>query len=290
MAVNKVIYGGNTVIDLTGDTVTPETLAEGAIAHDKSGAVIHGTMAVIKRTPYFYDDADGRWVDNSEGMIFPDYDMTCPKCGARLQSYMSIDENPVDTNCPICNLAITLTNGSVIERSGSSDGGPYYFDVVDQMWMNNGGDAPWGTPDYPDMSCPHCGGTLQANYDIDGNPQDTTCPYCHNDIQLLDGSVLSMGEPRKWIFRNEVFTSMQPRYDLPALEANKNYTIVINGEEGSNPWFEGTGVWFYADIWESFMVLEYSSSDPAGTPNCPTWTLLSEDYIGANISVYEYEE
>lgn len=44
MAINKVEYAGNTLIDLTNDTVTPETLAEGVTAHDKSGAVIVGTM------------------------------------------------------------------------------------------------------------------------------------------------------------------------------------------------------------------------------------------------------
>lgn len=44
MAVNKVEYAGNTLIDLTADTVTPETLAKGVTAHDKSGAVITGTM------------------------------------------------------------------------------------------------------------------------------------------------------------------------------------------------------------------------------------------------------
>lgn len=43
MAVNKVIYGGNTLIDLTADTVTAEDLAEGVTAHDKSGTVITGT-------------------------------------------------------------------------------------------------------------------------------------------------------------------------------------------------------------------------------------------------------
>lgn len=45
MAVNKVVYDGDTLIDLTGDTVTPETLAAGATAHDKAGNPIVGTMA-----------------------------------------------------------------------------------------------------------------------------------------------------------------------------------------------------------------------------------------------------
>lgn len=44
MAVNKVIYGGKTLMDLTGDSVTPETLAEGVTAHDASGTQITGRM------------------------------------------------------------------------------------------------------------------------------------------------------------------------------------------------------------------------------------------------------
>ena len=43
MAVNKVIYGNNTLIDLTADTITAADLASGKTAHDKSGAIITGT-------------------------------------------------------------------------------------------------------------------------------------------------------------------------------------------------------------------------------------------------------
>lgn len=43
MAINKVEYGGNTLIDLTGDSVTPETLVKGVTAHDKTGKKITGT-------------------------------------------------------------------------------------------------------------------------------------------------------------------------------------------------------------------------------------------------------
>ena len=41
--VNKVVVGGETKLDLTGDTVVPEKLAKGYKAHDKSGAPIVGT-------------------------------------------------------------------------------------------------------------------------------------------------------------------------------------------------------------------------------------------------------
>lgn len=43
MAINKVIYGGTTLIDLTGDTVSAADLASGVTAHDRSGTVITGT-------------------------------------------------------------------------------------------------------------------------------------------------------------------------------------------------------------------------------------------------------
>ena len=40
---NKVVYDGEVLIDLAADTVTPDKLAKGITAHDKSGATITGT-------------------------------------------------------------------------------------------------------------------------------------------------------------------------------------------------------------------------------------------------------
>lgn len=40
--INKVVYGTSTLIDLTEDTITPETLAAGITAHDASGKKIVG--------------------------------------------------------------------------------------------------------------------------------------------------------------------------------------------------------------------------------------------------------
>lgn len=39
---NKIIFGGETLIDLTADTVTADKLHYGITAHDKSGAIITG--------------------------------------------------------------------------------------------------------------------------------------------------------------------------------------------------------------------------------------------------------
>ena len=50
MAVNKVVINDNTVIDLTGDTVTPTDLREGITAHDATGMQITGTRPATSGT------------------------------------------------------------------------------------------------------------------------------------------------------------------------------------------------------------------------------------------------
>ena len=45
MAVNKVVYGGQTLVDLTADTVAAAKMLSGTTAHDKSGAQVTGTIA-----------------------------------------------------------------------------------------------------------------------------------------------------------------------------------------------------------------------------------------------------
>ena len=55
MGINKVEINENgqirTLIDLTNDTVTPETLAKNVIAHDAAGNKIVGTMQEGGSTP-----------------------------------------------------------------------------------------------------------------------------------------------------------------------------------------------------------------------------------------------
>ena len=50
MAVNKVVINDNTVLDLTGDTVTPSDLREGVTAHDSTGMQITGTRPATSGT------------------------------------------------------------------------------------------------------------------------------------------------------------------------------------------------------------------------------------------------
>ena len=43
MAINKIIYGGQTLIDLTGDTVTADKVLKGFTGHGKDGEAFEGT-------------------------------------------------------------------------------------------------------------------------------------------------------------------------------------------------------------------------------------------------------
>jgi len=42
--VNKVIFGGRTLIDISGDTVAANKMLSGTTAHDKSGAAVTGNI------------------------------------------------------------------------------------------------------------------------------------------------------------------------------------------------------------------------------------------------------
>ena len=45
MAISKVVYAGETLVDLTADTVTADVLKEGYTAHDKAGNPVVGTFS-----------------------------------------------------------------------------------------------------------------------------------------------------------------------------------------------------------------------------------------------------
>ena len=83
--VNQVIVNGETILDLTSDTVTEKDLVEGVTAHDKSGAPITGA---VKNVTFIDNNLDKRGVNygNNEpslkfyaaGRAFPyNYEPAC---------------------------------------------------------------------------------------------------------------------------------------------------------------------------------------------------------------------
>lgn len=48
MGVNKVEFGGQVLIDLTGDSVTEGTLEKGYTAHNAQGEVVVGKASLVR--------------------------------------------------------------------------------------------------------------------------------------------------------------------------------------------------------------------------------------------------
>ena len=70
MAVNKVIYGNRVIIDISGSTVTPETLAEGVIAFNAKGERIVGTARIMPAGYTAFIDSDGLTFMDANGDNF----------------------------------------------------------------------------------------------------------------------------------------------------------------------------------------------------------------------------
>lgn len=57
MANNKIVFGTNTLIDLTSDTVAADKMVSGYTAHNKAGEVITGTLLIMP-APLNWDDLE----------------------------------------------------------------------------------------------------------------------------------------------------------------------------------------------------------------------------------------
>lgn len=66
MAVSKVNYGDDTLIDLTEDTVTPSNLMKGATAHDSAGNSITGVLEATEITTILSADSTDDQVPSSK--------------------------------------------------------------------------------------------------------------------------------------------------------------------------------------------------------------------------------
>lgn len=67
MAKNKVVYGGDTVIDLTGDTVNANNTLSGAIGHSADGEIFTGIVTFIT---YYTGTSDPASSLGSNGDIY----------------------------------------------------------------------------------------------------------------------------------------------------------------------------------------------------------------------------
>jgi hypothetical protein len=103
VAINKVIYGETTLIDLTADTVTADKILTSYTAHDASGAAITGTCMFDANT----QDATVKVAEMLDGK-------TAYARGAKLTGTMP--------NNGAVSLTINTVNGDVTVPQGYHDG------------------------------------------------------------------------------------------------------------------------------------------------------------------------
>lgn len=67
MGRSKIVYAGDTLLDLTEDTVTPETLLKGATAHNAAGELITGVYEPMNIKQYTGTLLASGWSEDSHG-------------------------------------------------------------------------------------------------------------------------------------------------------------------------------------------------------------------------------
>lgn len=115
MAVSKVVFADEPLVDLTGDTVTADTLAQGVTAHDASGVQITGTLDVAKPTlfaPVITNMANNvTWANNAQNGGF-DATLTATVDGTVVSSPLAVTAANVGKT-----LTVTATADGFIEAS-----------------------------------------------------------------------------------------------------------------------------------------------------------------------------
>lgn len=71
MGVNKVVYGGKTLVDMTDATATPETVLEGYTAYGAKGTQIVGTASATKRREVTISLPLSGWADGEQTVTVP---------------------------------------------------------------------------------------------------------------------------------------------------------------------------------------------------------------------------
>lgn len=188
MAVNKVIYNGKTLIDLTGIDVTPETLAEGVKAINAAGEIIVGTAPIepvtetitphiAPRSTWYNGLSSGKLTLNSSNME--------AALGVSVaNSYSFTDRNskkfylmPIDAKYCKATLNYSATDGKTVRyflQAIKDNGGTFTSVVTVGKGTNNVITWTKGAADYLLISIEHTDGTTKWDWNSAGKTISVT--------------------------------------------------------------------------------------------------------------------
>ena len=192
MGVSKVDFAGNTLVDLTGDSVTPETLLEGATAHNAAGDKIDGVMKKGTELQIIVSVTSGATVTATKGSLSvsgTSVNGTCtlvvPEAGtwivsASLNGQTSntenvstedsypveltlSDENPTDTKevSVLDSYAVALTIPTLPVSTNLNDN---TWDVIKTVSESNQGENYWSIGDCKTVDVGGSIGALQIGF------------------------------------------------------------------------------------------------------------------------------
>ena len=229
MGVNKVVMntenGEVVLMDLTGDSVTPETLAEGATAHDAAGNLIRGVMTqvggVAQLTPEFVNSIE-ECTDTSKMYVLPD---------GFIYAYM-LTEKEVSSGGGYTNL-IDGTNGYVLKEKRYSASSSAFKDNVAPDYTFASIVIP--VPTSGDLTIRVRGMAYKAAYPtIYGGTTNSKFTNCFNDKNTTD-TYDSNGD---WMFIlsntagvSYIVTTGELKVDASQVIATVNEEIVEGGTE-----------------------------------------------------------
>lgn len=113
MAVNKVIYNDQTLIDLTNDTVVAEKLVKGYTAHDKAGNPITGTLEEVGMVTKTAVLESSGWIGSTSPYV---YYLNYPEVNS---SSLQIITPPID----ISNSDLEMLQAANLQDGGQNDSG-----------------------------------------------------------------------------------------------------------------------------------------------------------------------
>lgn len=132
MGISKVIYGDRTLIDLTNDTVSPESLLLGETAHDASGELIVGTATgggsnkILKNQTLTFDNnltatiTDSSFTATSDYAVLyynPSYAEQAKITTESSSGTLTFTAETTPENTIVCDVVIFLNSSSPISPS-----------------------------------------------------------------------------------------------------------------------------------------------------------------------------
>ena len=272
MAVNKVVFGTETLIDLTGDTVTPEVLLAGYTAHNASGDPVEGDALIP-------DDVDAALTE--KGVTVPD--------GARISELAALISE-IEVGGGGTETAVTSKDVNFIDY----DGTVLYSYTLDEA------QALTALPDLPTHSGLICQGWNWSLDDIKALGRDVTvgAMYITDDgktrlyIHLEDGRT----SPVLGICPNGTVTvdwgdgtatDILTGTSTSTVQWTPNHEYASAGDYVITLTVDGSAFFYGVDSTNQYAyILRYSSS--ADTRNRCYQNALRKVEIGSNIIISKY--